>query len=251
MLSGAEIDEFVERGFVRVRGAFPRDVADAVRADVWSRIEPDEHDPSTWTSAVVRLNEVLEGWPFSATWTDRVHAAFDQLAGAGRWRQVIRFGQGWWPVSFPGFAEPPWQAPDAGWHVDGQHFHHTLAAPDQVLLPIFLYSDIGPGDGGTALAEGSHEVTARVLAEARPAGLSSKDLDRRMAAEPRPNVVEANGEAGDVVVLHPFMVHAVSSNVGTRVRFITNPCMAGTGPLRIEAPEAPVERAIAAAIASG
>jgi hypothetical protein len=245
-LTPAEIESFVELGHVLLRGAFPRAVADAARAKVWERLAEDPSDPSTWTRRFVHVQENLDGPPFSTTWTDRVHAAFDQLLGDGRWKR--RTKQGWWPVVFPGFDEGPWRAPEAGWHVDGQQFHHHLDSPDQALLPIFLFSDIGPGDGGTGIAEGSHVDTARVLADAEPLGLSAAELADRVAALPRRPVVETNGEAGDVALLHPFILHASTPNTGTSVRFITNPCIEAHEPFRLDDPASPVERAIAAAV---
>ena len=35
--------------------------------------------------------------------------------------------------------------------------------------------------------------------------------------------VEITGNAGDVVLLHPFILHAASQNPSGRARFITNP----------------------------
>ena len=84
--------------------------------------------------------------------TPRLHAAIDQLCGAGR---TEPFGCGWWVVSFPGLAEPPWEA-NGNWHVDGYHYTHYPDSREIGLLPIFIFNDLGPGDGGTALCEGSH-----------------------------------------------------------------------------------------------
>src|SRR5207253_6247805 len=43
-----------------------------------------------------------------------------------------------------------------------------LACTDQGLLPLFLFSDVGERDGGTAIADGSHREIARALAAAEP-----------------------------------------------------------------------------------
>ncbi len=62
-----------------------------------------------------------------------------------------------------------------------------------------------------------------MLAEAQPEGIPYEELNRRMNVEHvRQNVVEMIGQAGDVVLLHPFMFHARGPNCGTRARFICN-----------------------------
>jgi hypothetical protein len=52
------------------------------------------------------------------------------------------------------------------------------------------------------------------------------------------------GEAGDVVLLHPFTLHATSQNVLGVPRFITNPPLALREPMRFDPPTSPVERAV-------
>jgi hypothetical protein len=215
---------------------------------VWDALPVDRDDRSTWTQRFHHVPQTFDGGPFTASWTDRVHGAIDYLLGEGAW--YTRTEQGWWPVIFPGFDEGPWAPPAEGWHVDGQQFHHHLDSPDQGLLPIFLWSDIGPGDGGTAIAEGSHRVAARILAEHEPDGLTHVELGRLVAAEPRPSVVEAQGEAGDVILLHPFILHTASMNTGSEVRFITNPCITLVEPMRLDQPRTPVERSIAGALSA-
>lgn len=247
VLTDGEIEQFMERGHVTLKEAFPRELVAPALDRVWQELPVDRDDRSTWTQRFRHVPQTFDGGPFAASWTDRVHAAFDDLLGEDRWNR--RTIQGWWPVIFPGFDEPPWQPPADGWHVDGQQFHHHVDSPDQALLPIFVWSDIGPGDGGTAIAEGSHKVTAKILAAHEPEGLSHVDLGRLVAAEPRPSVIEANAEAGDVIMMHPFMLHTGSANTGDKVRFITNPCITFKQPMDLADPQSPVERSIVDALA--
>lgn len=51
------------------------------------------------------------------------------------------------------------------------------------MLSIFIFSDIGPSDGGTAIALGSHNACARVLRDAQPAGLPQTELSKRVKGE--------------------------------------------------------------------
>src|SRR5262245_35694599 len=105
-------EQFVEQGFVRLDGAFPRDLAEKGREILWRNTGCNPADQSTWTKPVVWLGEQHEE-PFrQAANTPRLHAAFDELVGKGRW--LPRHGLGSFPVRFPSTADTG----DTGWHVD-------------------------------------------------------------------------------------------------------------------------------------
>lgn len=252
VFSEQEVEQFIEDGYVVLRNAFSPETAAAVRDRLWAQTGLDPHNPQTWTKPIVHLKTTLQGPEVDAAFTSRVSDAFDDLMGAGRWEHQNPHSLGWWPISFPGFHARPWQEPKDGWHVDGQQFHHHLNSRDQGLLPIFLLSDIEPGDGGTAIALGSHKITARVLRDAQPHGLSPGEVVQRVNQFPRQRVIETTGNAGDIAMMHPFMSHARSANTGQRVRFICNPCFALKEPMNLQRDNAqeysPVEAAIVRAL---
>lgn len=255
ILTDAQIEQFVADGYTMLPGAFPAEAADRIRARLWDELTPlgpQENDPATWTQPVVHIKKSYSDGPFAEAWTDKLHAAFDDLMGEGRWRKQ-KYGLGWWPVAFPGFDAKPWTPPQAGWHVDGIQFHHHVHSADQGLLPLFIFSPIEAGDGGTALSIGSHKITARLLAEAEPDGMDVHDLARAVASHERSHVVEMTGQPGDVALVHPFTLHARSPNTGERVRFICNPCIPLYEPLNLSraavSEYSPVERAVVAALA--
>jgi len=237
-----------------LREAFPREVAAQGRQFLWGEFERefglDEHNPDTWTEPYMLIRRSYTEPPFSHCVTSRLLEACDDLLGRDRYEKPT--GLGWWPATFPGLAEPPWQAPEHGWHVDGIQFHHHIDSRDQGLLPIFLFSDIEPGTCGTAISVGSHKITARVLVDAEPGGLDDAELTRRVLRHPREKVLEMAGQAGDVVLLHPFMLHAASANTGTTVRFICNPCIPLHEPMNLDREDAklysPLERSIVTAL---
>ena len=90
-------------------------------------------------------------------------------------------------------------------------------------MTLYLFSDIGPGDGGTPMLRGSHKTIARLLAEAEPAGLSHQELTKKLPLANTECAVEVTGEAGDVAMLHPLLIHGFGPNAGSRVRFACNP----------------------------
>ena len=250
ILSAQQVDEFVATGCTVLRGAFPSATAAACVEHLWTRIEPDGDDRSTWTQPLVHLREVYSDPPFRDAYTPALLSALDDLLGEDRY--PVHYGLGWWPIAFPGFDTPPWTPPTTGWHVDGQHFHHHVDAAEQGLLPLFLLTDIAPGGGGTCVDLGSHRVATRLLAAAEPDGLSCQELAQAMTAQPRRQVVEVTGQAGDVALLHPFMLHARGPNTGGGVRVICNPCIRLHERMRLDgAAPSPVERAIVEALAEG
>ena len=251
-LADDDVERFVRDGAVRLDAAFPREVADECRRLLWAATGCAEDDPSTWTKPVVRI-EGRSDAPFrAAANTSRLHAAFDRLAGAGRW--VPRAGLGTFPIRFPS-PEPPG---DDGWHVEATGANESgalvvdPASRQRVLLLLFLFSDVGPDDAPTRIRLGSHLDAARVLTAAdRPPDFFAVAAELAEATQHRPEA-SATGAAGDVWLCHPYLVHAAQPHRGTRVRFMAQPPLEGTGPIDPERPDrSPVEEAVHRAVHAG
>jgi hypothetical protein len=222
VLSSSQIDEFTEKGFCRLSGGFPRSIADRTSREICGQLGVSFHRPHTWQRPFLRLEENLDGQVMEAV-TPTVTAAFRQLVGR-RYRPLHRLG--WWPVSFPGFDE----ATVGSWHVEGT-FHHRARLSAQGLLPLFLFSDVVAG--GTLIAPGSHRLAARILHEHEPHGLSPNELSGAVReAVDVDTAEEANGEAGDVILCHPLVLHAANPNRSSNPRVMANPRVGLTRPAR-------------------
>ena len=82
-LSDAQIDQFIQDGFVRLDHAFPRHLAEQGRAILWRDSGCDPDDRKSWTRPVVRLGYYGDA-PFrAAVNTPVLHAAFNQLQKIG------------------------------------------------------------------------------------------------------------------------------------------------------------------------
>src|SRR5262245_53029521 len=129
LLRAKEIDQFVERGWCVLEGAFTAAQARAARAAIWRRMEDKrgirEADPTTWPPAY-DIEQIVGEPDVLACFTDRLAAAVGELLGQGpgRWCGERRWG--FWPVSFHFGAREPDRWPRWGWHVDGNWFRHTL-----------------------------------------------------------------------------------------------------------------------------
>src|SRR5450755_1842807 len=258
-LSDAQIQQFIQDGFVRIDRAFPRELADEARAIMWRDLACDLDDPTTWTRPVIRLAHYGDE-PFRRAVNSPVlYAAFDQLVGNGRWRPRPNLGT--FPVRFPHPDDPG----DAGWHVDvsfpgefsdpneGHDFSSwraNVTSSGRALLMLFLFSDVGEFDAPTRIKVGSHLDIARVLKPAGEAGMSHPILDAAIA---RPEAL-ATGEAGTVYLCHPFLVHAAQMHRGSRPRFMAQPPLHPAEPFRLEREDgdySPVEIAIRQALQEG
>lgn len=122
---------------------------------------------------------------------------------------------------------------------------HFLDSPEQALLviPIF-YQPIVPRGGGTFICPEGIPMIAKYLA-AHPEGVLPMHVDFKPSTsayankEDDPgyfstlkeikrcsNFVEVTGDVGDVVLMHPLMLHTASKNHLRRARVITNPALA-------------------------
>jgi hypothetical protein len=243
---------WTDTGFAYLRRAVePSTVAgmaEAVWAHLASRHAIDRTDPTTWTTAEPRgLGRLRAAAVFDAVATPPVHRAIESLAGPTTSADVVDWGGPL--VTFPG--PGPWAVPPGGWHLD----HPVRGAPGSALrLKWLTFLDrVEPGGGATLVLSGSHHLIARWRADADPGdpGRSAAVraaifgthpwfgvlADRAAAAVADPararqlddgvviggnlvRVVELTGEPGDVVFLHPLLLHAAAPNRGTRPRMM-------------------------------
>ena len=101
-----------------------------------------------------------------------------------------------------------------------------MDSPEQGLLVVPIFSDILPQSGGTTIATDSIQVLARFLAQ-RPEGLHPDGTQGGgylipALVEQCQQFEELTGNAGDVALLHPLMLHRASANPSGRARFIQN-----------------------------
>lgn len=255
-LDAVAVETFISDGFVRVDGAFSRETADAARQILWRDTGCDPQDRRTWTQPVVRLGHYAQP-PFQSAGNGaRLHVAYDQLVGSGRWLPPT--GLGTFPVRFPSKEDPG----DAGWHIDVSfgtenpdflEWRANVYSRGRALLMLFLFSDVGEDDAPTRIRVGSHLDIARQLAPAGEAGLTLRELaaDRFSGSEGREEVL-ATGEAGTVYLCHPFLVHSAQPHSGSEPRFMAQPPLLPREPIRLDRVSgdySPVEQAILNALA--
>jgi hypothetical protein len=255
VLSQEEIDAFLADGYLALRGAVPAPVVRTCRDIIWTELARrgvSRDDASTWDAPVVRIN-CPEGGPFTdAGTTQVVTQACDQLIGPGRWWRRQGVG-GTIPVRFPSEQDPG----DAGWHVESSYeeagqWRVNLGSRARGLLALYLFTDAAADDAPTRIRPGSHLDVPAILAPAGDDGLEATLAGQRAAraSAHRPAVL-ATGNAGDVFLCHPFLVHAASwPHRGRYPRMMAQPGVALHGQFPFDPADlSPVEQAIMAGLA--
>lgn len=243
--SAAEVEQFMVAGWLLVRGLIAPDIC----AELVPRITvacQDDGDP--WGGFL--LTDSPRGGAVERIFTARYARIIHDLCGVGA--HIGMDSLGYMPIRFPRPHAGPWRAMEL--HIDGNHFHHHVDSREQVLIAVELWTDIEPGGGGTAILPGSHMRVSRILAMHDPIGLDCVQLAQK-AKEACADItpIEARGCAGDVLFMHPHLLHGSSTNSSQHMRIAGNRCVELNRPLPCNKPDAtgwtPVGLAIHRAIA--
>ncbi len=171
-----------------------------------------------------------------------VCGAIDDLLGRGNWGRPERWGS--LLVTFPE-SRDRWEVPCLNWHLD---FPASRSPSGPAGVRIFTcLAKLPAGAGGTVFVAGSHKLVRNLARESenlRSAdarmrligaypwvkALCSRDekadrVQRFMRAgttidKVQVRVVEMTGEAGDVILVHPMMLHAPAMNCSTVPRMV-------------------------------
>jgi hypothetical protein len=250
VLTSADRDHFATYGYVRVPDAFAVEEAERMRDVVWRELAKqgiERDNPNTWLNESPAHLQHLKGHPaFKAVGSDRTLAAIDDLLGAGRWREPPDWGA--YFLLFPTFR--PWTVPWKAWHID--HDYAAPLAPLSGLKVHAMFGDVAPRAGGMAILTGSHRLVAQHFADHPPSPGAKgaqvrrslmrsyeylRDLGADGEAEKRIarffdraeevagiplQVAELTATAGEVILMHPLLLHTRPTNAGSYPRFVLN-----------------------------
>ena len=180
-----------------------------------------------------------------------VRGAVDDLLGSGNWQSPERWGS--LLVTFPE-SQGRWDVPCTNWHLD---FPAKRSDPALVGVRIFTcLANLPAGGGGTVFAAGSHRLVRELArkserlssAEARKGLIRAYPWVKRLCSRDEKadrvrqfmskatmpggievRVVEMTGEAGDVWLAHPQILHAPVVNCSTVPRMVVQGTVFRTG----------------------
>ncbi|KAH1682946.1 hypothetical protein KXX23_007258 [Aspergillus fumigatus] len=216
-LTEEQKQHWLEHGFIKIPQCFTKQDADNWTASIWARLGISPTDKSTWNTERVNMpgHTVVDVKDFAPKAWD----AICELVGGEE--RVTDWCKGWRDSWIINLGKPEYKPDDPldfrtldNWHNDGDFFTHFLDSGEQALLVIPLFSDIRSKGGGTVLCTDG-------------IGLVAKHLSFH----------EATGQAGDVYLLHPFMLHSASRNLLREVRIITNPPVSLKEPFNYNRPD--------------
>jgi hypothetical protein len=242
----AEFDRF---GILRIAGAIAKRDVDGIRDRVWdtlsSRYQIRRDAPQDWKPLrAATANDLPKSLRFDQIGSPIVCGVLDDLMGRGNWQRHERWSQ--LLVAFPESTER-WDVPHQNWHLD-------LPASQALerLFAVRLFACLAavqPGGGGTVAVAGSHRLVENLIRKTGSGRIRSADV-RRLLIRAYPwmkalctrnentdrvqrfmkrsvtldgveaRVVEMTGEAGDVILMHPLIMHAPAKNCSADPRLV-------------------------------
>lgn len=218
-----------------------------MRAAVWNALAGagiQERDASTWTKErPEHLQHTRSDPAFRAVGSRRVLEAIGALLHDQTYEVPKNWGSPF--LAFP--SAQRWNVPSSGWHADANYLS-ALSPPDGVRVHA-LFGDVAPRAGGSLIVSGSHRLVHRYFT-AHPPPKGARGGDYRTLLRQHPylrdlhtdgdadaraarfmdgveehdgiplQVIENSGAAGDVLLLHPLLLHVATSNTGDTPRFL-------------------------------
>ncbi|WP_333586680.1 phytanoyl-CoA dioxygenase family protein [Phenylobacterium sp.] len=242
-LSQAQSDEFDGRGVLRFDQFFPIAAIDVMRERLWEDIERryrmQRDVRESWSTPMpAQFQSLIRSGAFAPMETPALVALADAFLGTSQWYKPQHWGKPLvtFPTPDPVLARPPW-------HLD-LGAHEKLRPLSTMRLFTFL-DHVLPGGGGTLYIAGSHrfalEEEQRALGTLRSADVKGglrkhrwfDELFAARTAEVSPlinveaavggNIVtveEMTGRPGDLILMHPGVIHAIGHNRLSRPRLM-------------------------------
>ena len=248
-VSGTSTD-FLTHGWIRVPSAFSAEEAAEMREVVWGALAGRgilRDDPTTWREErPVHLQHLKTHPAFHAVGSGRTLAAIERVLEGQRWRVPLDWGAFF--IVFP--STRPWTVPASGWHADAD-YAGPLSPPKGVKVHA-MFGDVEPRAGGMIIISGSHRLVHRWFID-HPPRPGARAVDLRKSVHRHPylrdlctmgdtaariehfhnrvedvdgiplRVLENTAAAGDVLLMHPLLLHAPpTSHLGRAPRFLLN-----------------------------
>lgn len=251
ILTDEEAKHFINNGFVTISGCLSPDFMKEYTTKAFEKLGYKYDDPGSWKEELVYMDRD-NFWPIKDISPRGWAALCDIVGGENRIdnrtmkiqsRHFTTLNATEWSDAFvinlSLGSESPWIKPEnaGGYHKDGSFFRHFLDSREQALLTTLYWTDVEHQGGGTLIVPDSIPHVARYLLE-HPQGIDLYGDQHKLDSYEHPKrvhkefeeilnkctqFVELTGKAGDLTIIHPFMLHASSQNLSGKPRFLTNP----------------------------
>jgi len=241
-------EEYERFGITRIPGALAKTHLDEISDCVWEtlarRYQVRRDEPDGWKALrATKTEDLPDSLSFDKVAAPAVCEALDLFLGSGNWQPPKR-----WSHLLAAFPESRgrWEVPHQSWHLD---FRASRALGGNFAVRVFTcLADLEPGGGGTVVVAGSHRLV-EVLLRRTSANLHSADVRKLLISTYRwisalcsrdakinrkqmfmesgavldgveVRVAEIAGAAGDVFLVHPWILHAAAPNCAAVPRLV-------------------------------
>ncbi|HSZ52779.1 MAG TPA: phytanoyl-CoA dioxygenase family protein [Caulobacteraceae bacterium] len=244
-LTAEQLEEFDRRGVLRLPGFYPKADIEVMAERLWTDLEQRfgmlRGQPDSWsTTRPAQFHTLVRTGAFDALGSYRMSDLADALLGAGAWDSPRDWGHPLvtFPSTAPDLPRPPW-------HLDIGAALYLRPMP--ILRAFTFLEPVLPDGGGTLCVAGSHRLALEMddanegptlrsqairerLRRDHPwlAGLfaakSEKvrelmDADAQVGAQ-AVRLEEMTGDKGDLIIMHPALLHASAHNALDRPRMM-------------------------------
>lgn len=145
-----------------------------------------------------------------------------------KYNYLARQGLGWIHLRYPYYNydnknEDSVKFPDDSFHLDGLNYKNEINSNQSVILLPFI-TTVNKNEGGTAVIPGSHKLINNYIL--RQNYKTNKKLDPiidKIVTNNNNKITDIIGRQGDVLIMHPYLVHSPSFvDINSKVRITFN-----------------------------
>ena len=159
---------------------------------------------------------------------DIIHSRNANVKNKWKYNHLASEGLGWIHLRYPYYNydnkdENLVKCPENSFHLDGLNYKNEINTSQSVILLPFI-TTVNKNEGGTAVIPGSHKIINNYIL--RQNYKTNKNLDAvidNIVIKHNKNIIDVTGEQGDILIMHPYLVHSPSfADINSNIRITFN-----------------------------
>lgn len=145
-----------------------------------------------------------------------------------QYNNLAKQGLGWIHLRYPYYnyenkENDTVKYPENSFHLDGLNYKNEINTKQSIVLLPFITS-VNKNEGGTAIIPGSHKLINDYIL--RHNFKTNKNIDSiidKILNDNSNKIIDVTGEQGDILIMHPHLVHSSSfADINSKVRITFN-----------------------------